>query len=368
MGPYPYERWARLSRVDARLSGHLARALGGLEGGLALSDARNVLGAEVTIRRLETRVGIAGAIAVALGESVGLVLALGAQRGVIALAPGIARVIADRVVGGSGRDVALGPTPLSRGEAGLVGYVVARAMARSSAPGSLLDAGNARDAIGAWGAARVVTIAVELSVGDAHGAASLVVPASAIEALPRPSPRIDPAFRVEASLVIGQARLFARDVASLALGDVVVPDTLTIDPRIADTGRARLIVGRSSRVLELELGGGAWRVVRPTSLAAPRAPSSWKQRKKEAPMSVPDTDTVQSLADVEVEVAIELARLEMPIAELAALAPGAVVTTGRLVGERVALRAGDRVIAWGELVDVEGEVGVRLTEVGPRAD
>ncbi len=85
-------------------------------------------------------------------------------------------------------------------------------------------------------------------------------------------------------------------------------------------------------------------------------------------MSVPDTDTVQSLADVEVEVAIELARLEMPIAELAALAPGAVVTTGRLVGERVALRAGDRVIAWGELVDVEGEVGVRLTEVGPRAD
>ena len=161
MGPYPYERWARLSRVDARLSGHLARALGGLESGLALSDARNVLGAEVTIRRLETRVGIAGAIAVALGESVGLVLALGAQRGVIALAPGIARVIADRVVGGSGRDVALGPTPLSRGEAGLVGYVVARAMARSSAPGSLLDAGHARDAVGAWGAARVVTIAVE---------------------------------------------------------------------------------------------------------------------------------------------------------------------------------------------------------------
>ena len=81
-------------------------------------------------------------------------------------------------------------------------------------------------------------------------------------------------------------------------------------------------------------------------------------------MSQSETDTVQSLADVEVELSIELARLDMPVTEVASLAPGVVVTTGRLVvGERVALRAGDRVIAWGELVDVEGEVGVRLTEV-----
>ena len=85
-------------------------------------------------------------------------------------------------------------------------------------------------------------------------------------------------------------------------------------------------------------------------------------------MSQPETDTLQSLSDVEVELSIELARLELPIAEVAALAPGVVVTTGRLVGERVAVRAGDRVIAWGELVDVEGEVGVRLTEVSARAD
>jgi flagellar motor switch protein FliN len=133
-------------------------------------------------------------------------------------------------------------------------------------------------------------------------------------------------------------------------------------------GRARLIVGRSSRAFELELSAGAWRVVRATSLAAPRAPSPWKRRKKEASMSQPDVDTTQSLADVEVELSIELARLEMPIAEVAALAPGVVVTTGRLVGERVAVRAGDRVIAWGELVDVEGEVGVRLTEVAARAE
>ena len=31
----------------------------------------------------------------------------------------------------------------------------------------------------------------------------------------------------------------------------------------------------------------------------------------------------------------------------------------------LAIRAGERVLAWGELVDVEGEVGVRVTEIPP---
>lgn len=83
-------------------------------------------------------------------------------------------------------------------------------------------------------------------------------------------------------------------------------------------------------------------------------------------MQPSDSDTRESLSDVEIELSIELARLEMPVAEVAALAPGVVVTTGRLVGERVAVRAGERVIAWGEVVDVEGEVGVRITEIPTR--
>lgn len=364
IAPYPFARWARITRAEARAQSDLARALGALGARSALADAGTVLGAEVRIEGAGWTLAMASAHVDRIGESIGFWVAQGPETVLVALAPGIARVVADRVVGGTGEDVALGPTPLSRGEAGLVGYVVARALARSGSSASLVDAVSARRALEGWGARRVLVCSCTLVVGGQRGQASLAAPADALLRLAVPrAPRVDPTLPVRASIVIGDARLPRREVARLAKGDVVVPDTLTLDPRLADTGRARLVVARSARAFELELREGAFHVVRPTSLAAPRAPSSWRPRNKGAPMSQPETDTLQSLADVEVELSIELARLEMPVTEVAALAPGVVVTTGRLVGERVALRAGERVLAWGELVDVEGEVGVRVTEL-----
>lgn len=361
-GRYPFERWPRMTRAEARVASRLARWVAAIDVSAALADARSVLGAPVAIvssgRAIESR----GAAAASVGASLGLVVALGAERAVLALSPGIARVIADRVVGGMATDVALGPTPPTRGESGLVGYVVARAMARAAAPGVLLDAGRASEAIAAWDDARVILVRFTLWVGEHRGEGALVVPIGAVESLAVPPRPIDPAFPVQASLVIGSARLPARELATLAAGDVVVPDALGLDPRVADVGRARLVVGRA-RVFELELSAGVFRVARRASIPAPR-PTRWRQApRKEREMSEPDTENVHSLGEIEVELAIELARIEMPVAEVAALAPGVVVATGRLVGERVALRAGDRVIAWGELVDVEGEVGVRVVEV-----
>lgn len=358
---YPFDRWPRLTRSEARLASQLARAIDAIDGDAAIADLRAVLGATVSIGARQSWVTTTDLIARDVGESAAMITSIGSQRSVLALAPGIARVIADRVVGGTGADVALGPTPLSRGEMGLVAYVVARAMREARAPGSLVDVAKARDAI-ITSADRVVVVFAELVIGDARGAAWAIVPLAAIDSLPRTPAAIDPALRVGASIVIGAARLSARDIATLTAGDIVIPDVLSIDPRSATAGRARLVVARSSRTFELELSLNEWRIASVTSLPSLRAPLSFTHRKKES-MSQPEIDTLQSLADVEVELSIELARLDMPVAEVAALAPGVVITTGRLVGERVALRAGDRVIAWGELIDVEGEVGVRLTEV-----
>jgi type III secretion protein Q len=361
---YPFARWTRISRSEARAASDRARALAALESDSALADARTVLGAAVAIEAGAWSVEPASRSLAGLGESIALVLSDRGERAVITLAPGIARVVADRVVGGTGASVALGPTPLSRGEAGLVGYVIARAIqcARSSA--SLVDALGARAAIAPWGEEPLLTCAFTLTIGDQRGQGALCLPSRALRVL-APAPRVDPKLLVRASLVIGDARLPRSELVRLAAGDIVVPDTLSLDPRIADVGRARLVVGRSARAFELALSEGAWRVVRPIGLAAPRAPARWKPRKG-ASMSQSETDTLQSVADVEVEVSIELARLELPIGEVSALAPGVVLTTGRLVGERVAVRVADRVIAWGELVDVEGEVGVRVTEVAKR--
>jgi flagellar motor switch/type III secretory pathway protein FliN len=82
-----------------------------------------------------------------------------------------------------------------------------------------------------------------------------------------------------------------------------------------------------------------------------------------------DTDTgtdraVGVAGDAAVSVSVEIARFTMPLEELAALRAGEVVVTGRAIGEQVAIRAGERTIASGELVDVDGEVGVRILTLG----
>ena len=78
---------------------------------------------------------------------------------------------------------------------------------------------------------------------------------------------------------------------------------------------------------------------------------------------MPDPNDDALARDLTVPVSCRLGQLEMTLAELAALGPGAVVALGRPLGGTVELCAGERVLARGELVDVEGELGVKLTEV-----
>jgi type III secretion protein Q len=61
---------------------------------------------------------------------------------------------------------------------------------------------------------------------------------------------------------------------------------------------------------------------------------------------------------------VELARFPVTLAELSRLEPGAVLPIP--VGRRglVTLRLGDRAVAQGELVDIDGAVGVRVLSLG----
>jgi type III secretion protein Q len=74
-------------------------------------------------------------------------------------------------------------------------------------------------------------------------------------------------------------------------------------------------------------------------------------------------DALRIAGDAPVELCVELARFVMPLEELASLRLGQVLFTGRAIGEHVTLRAGDRALARGELVDVEGELGVRISSL-----
>jgi flagellar motor switch protein FliN len=72
---------------------------------------------------------------------------------------------------------------------------------------------------------------------------------------------------------------------------------------------------------------------------------------------------LERLHDVPVELAVEIGRTRMTIRETLALAPGSVVTLDRLAGEPVDLLAGGKPIARGEVVVIDEEFGLRVTEL-----
>src|SRR4051794_40257751 len=69
------------------------------------------------------------------------------------------------------------------------------------------------------------------------------------------------------------------------------------------------------------------------------------------------------LRDVPVELAVEIGRTRMTIGETLDLRPGSVVSLDRLAGEPVDLLVNGKRIARGEVVAIDEEFGLRLTEV-----
>ena len=81
---------------------------------------------------------------------------------------------------------------------------------------------------------------------------------------------------------------------------------------------------------------------------------------------------LQRLHDVPVELAVEIGRTRMTIGETLALGPGAIVSLNRLAGEPVDLLVNGKPIARGEVVVIDEEFGLRITEItsqlgGPKA-
>ena len=75
-----------------------------------------------------------------------------------------------------------------------------------------------------------------------------------------------------------------------------------------------------------------------------------------------DTEPTALVKDAPIELCVELARFTVRLEDLLGLRVGEVLQTGRAVGEQVVLSANGRAIARGELVDIEGDVGVRILD------
>ncbi len=72
------------------------------------------------------------------------------------------------------------------------------------------------------------------------------------------------------------------------------------------------------------------------------------------------------LAEVQVELAVELGRVKLPLRDLLALGPGAVLELDRAADAPVDVLVNGCLVARGEVVVIDGEFGVRVTAVVER--
>jgi flagellar motor switch protein FliN/FliY len=83
-----------------------------------------------------------------------------------------------------------------------------------------------------------------------------------------------------------------------------------------------------------------------------------------APAAAEHSDAdLARLHAVPVELAVEIGRTRMTIGDTLGLGPGSIITLNRMAGEPVDLLVNGRPIARGEVVVIDEEFGLRVTEV-----
>src|SRR6185312_361449 len=128
---------------------------------------------------------------------------------------------------------------------------------------------------------------------------------------------------------------------SVALSALAAKDDAIAVP-LLDGGQIRAVVALALSPWPADQGGGV----------APRTPGAAAIR-----------GGLDMLHDVEMEVSAELGRTRMSVRELLSLSPGAIVELDRAAGSPADLLVNGRLIARGEVVVVDENFGIRITEI-----
>lgn len=74
------------------------------------------------------------------------------------------------------------------------------------------------------------------------------------------------------------------------------------------------------------------------------------------------------LMDIPLEISVELGRVKLLVRDIVDLGPGSIIEVNKAAGEPVDVLVNGRVVARGEVVIIEDNFGVRITEILNRAD
>jgi flagellar motor switch/type III secretory pathway protein FliN len=170
--------------------------------------------------------------------------------------------------------------------------------------------------------------------------------------------------RIAMPLLMTTTLAVREDLFALGPGDVFVPSKNPFPLRSDGTivGAVAIVAPAAERGIEAYLAENGGLVVRGLLESHP-----WVEERS-MPADEAATTTIESLEHAPVVVRVELGTVEMKAHEWAELGPGDVIALGRRVGDPAILRVGGVELARGELVQVDGEYGVRiLARTGIRA-
>jgi type III secretion system YscQ/HrcQ family protein len=333
-------------------------------------------------------------------------------RGLIEIELGLAHAGIDILLGGGGETVAL--RPLTDIEEGVMSFVVLealRALSPSVAAGlprlrmeAILR--NVEEAAGLLGdASQVMVVQFRCDLGPHSGFIRIFLPSAVLgmatppEHSPEAAARRNELFQRNASRLtgvkawlraeVGRVEIASSDLASLRPGDVVLADEISVRSDQGEPGTAELRVGtgRVGRMdAEIFLEDGRYQA-RIADFAwgeaaredAPEAPPSEGPdegtdedddvtnptgARMPGERSMVDESTNKEggelLNDIPLQIAVELARVPITAEQVVSLRVGQVVDLNRVPGEPVELSVNGKIVARGELVEVEGHLGVRI--------
>ena len=163
-----------------------------------------------------------------------------------------------------------------------------------------------------------------------------------------------------ASVSLADALRPALQAASDALGEGVLTD-LRVAPEASES-----LAGADVHVFVLTVADEVqgWFGVRVRAMPTPPAPEVKPVAEKNIrPMELTNMSAMRMLYDVEMTLTAEIGRAKLPVRQVLELVPGAVIELDRVAGSPADLMVNGRLIARGEVVVVDEDYGLRVTEI-----
>ena len=325
--PFPFDRLRRVTRREAALTTLLARWIAArplgarcakLAGGPVTIELR---GMDDSGRSLDPgRAGMPTPRPSIDPHAAIAEVRFGGAAFVLIGSSGPVRVLAQRLLGGPPELAA--PRPLTAAEHAIWALALATAiedagLAAEVWPLADLDLGLARDA-------RRIELAVDLAG----------TPCSVVALCPRDfelrvPPSRTPPWALDVPIVLASCAVPRDSLSRLEVRDVIILE----------------------RDLVLWLGDGTIGLAATTGAVEAKVTTGYVARD----MALPD--------EAHVELVVQLGTTRLTLRQLGELAPGAIVALGRPLAGPYEVRAAGRLIGQGELVDVDGEVGVRIVSL-----